>query len=225
MDRVQYPVTFRIYPEYGALYFRVVVHRTHDEMIAAGRAEGIQGRYRAFTSTFDILRVFGPDDPRPNRRRPILGEIHFYRARLGSQIVSHEVTHAACAYFRRLGIPFDEIAEGGEGHACDDEERLAGIIGNMNRQITVGCIDRGVYDGLTLRWHKVKTKGNRGATKRVELGLDYYERAHYSPLPDGGFRVSNVRRRIATEREAQALVRRQVAEALRLALARIERRV
>jgi hypothetical protein len=221
----RWPVTFRIFPEYGSLYFNVIVHRTHAEMIAAGRAEGIRGRYRAFTSTFDIIRVYGEGDARQTRRRPIVGEIHLYRARVGSQIVSHEVTHAACGYFRRLGIPFDAIAEGGEGHACEDEERLAHVIGNMNRQVTIGCIERGIYDGLTLRWNKVKTKGARGKIKRVELGLDYYERAHYAPLPDGGFRVSGIRRRIATEREARALVQRQVSEALRLALARIEGRV
>lgn len=146
MRRITYePLVFRIYPEEGStLFVRVLVHITKKAMREHWRTTdarfngGTWSRRLAYCTEVQHWTV----TRRRVRRDPCVAEVHFFRARLGSQVVTHELFHATMAYARRVGFRFQRL---GEEAVNQDEERLAYAHGDMCRAFVDRAHEAGLY--------------------------------------------------------------------------------
>lgn len=127
-------VRFRVYPWKCSLYYLVMVWRTQKEMLDY-RVSMSLPRLRdcqAHVLSYDLLRN--------GKKMPILGEIHFHRRRLGTEVITHETFHATAALMRRLKFDFASLSENtfnsktmrDEG---DREELVALVQGKLARTI------------------------------------------------------------------------------------------
>jgi hypothetical protein len=93
------------------------------------------------------------DRPQRVRQTGVFAEANFYRARIGSEIVSHEMTHAAFAFAVRRNLRLDEAMEkqftqNNRKKTLDldgPEERFCYALGRMYRQFVQKCYDLGLY--------------------------------------------------------------------------------
>lgn len=139
---------FRLFPEDGStLFVRAVVHPTKRAMCEHWRAAGGPsfngGSWdRRIAYCTEWMRWVVHPHGRV-RRDPCVAEAHFYRARLGTEIVTHELFHATMAWGRRIG--FDWLRLGADDAVNDDEERLSYVHGALCRQFVDRAYAAGVY--------------------------------------------------------------------------------
>jgi hypothetical protein len=96
------------------------------------------------------MHVLSVRSGRPDRLRSKLGEILFWRERVGASVISHEALHAALATLRMAGLE-GQLSFGYDGGdrevdgEMQNEERLCYMLGAIQRQIVSGLYERGVY--------------------------------------------------------------------------------
>lgn len=142
-----WPVKIRVYPENRALYVTAYVWPTKRAMRDHGRREnGMRGRYQAYCQTFQKIRIY--EDGR-ERTSPQIGHVHFALARMGTEIVTHEFTHAALGWARRVGwVPADDDGPrtNHSGGGLDrNEERFCHALGQMVQQFVTRAYELGLY--------------------------------------------------------------------------------
>lgn len=126
--------SFRIKPEPDrTMFYRVKVFASEKSMKAYVKSRDFKASFGrngiAMTSSW---RVAGPN----GRLSPELGEIVIPARWLTTEVVSHEVGHAACYWARQLGI--DPLAVPTASVECDQERFCYGL-GKMVRQFVNAC--------------------------------------------------------------------------------------
>lgn len=142
-----WPVKIRVYPENRALFATVYVWPTKKAMRQhARRVWQARDRFGAYCQTFRKVRVRA--DGR-TQTSPEFAEVHFAVSQLGSETVTHEFTHAAWGWARRVG--WEPEAEG-EMHPMAgrfemaNEERFCYALGAMVRQFIDRAYTLGLYE-------------------------------------------------------------------------------
>lgn len=136
--REQYGIlTFRVYPEGRRWHYDVFVWPTVSAM-----REHVKPHTADWRSV--IACVLWPISSSDRPRRNCLGEVHFSRRHLGPDTISHEATHAALQWARKIGLVIDSAVDATE--TDPDEERLCEAIGTITHQIQA-----------VLREHKILT--------------------------------------------------------------------
>ncbi len=117
--------SFRVYPDKKRrFYFRVIVFSTIKQMHAFYR-EGIHGwpgrRHTDFAAvTLPYECIVGSKESKRE-----IGTILFHRTRVGTGVVSHEMTHAAVHFMKLKGADLNDDKS---------DEPLAHTIGDLTRQ-------------------------------------------------------------------------------------------
>jgi hypothetical protein len=143
-----WPVKIRAYPEGGSLHVTCYVWPTKRAMRAhARRTHGPRGKFGAYCSTYRRVKVRADGTIRTS---PQFGEVHFSIRQMGSETVTHEFTHAAWGWARRVGWkPEPEGAMVGRFESGEDdvnEERFCYALGAMVRQFIDRAYRLGLYD-------------------------------------------------------------------------------
>jgi len=132
-------IKFRIYAWKSSLYFNVYIWKYKKEMLAQwNRDDQSIGRgCAAFTHPFTIINFPSKKkDPKQRRRMlPICGEIHLCYSDLGTEVITHESSHAAMAILRRKHFWFDKISNDENDNYMQYEEELCYTVGYFARQI------------------------------------------------------------------------------------------
>lgn len=76
-----------------------------------------------------------------------MGEILLVKGWVGTEVISHECTHAAFGWSRRIGLRVS--FESASGRCSDDEERFCYGLGQMASQIGSQVWMRGLVEGRT----------------------------------------------------------------------------
>jgi hypothetical protein len=129
--------TFRVYPDWPSrLHYRVRVFRTVAEMLAyvrRGRDPRQIGRFcKGLVRTWTRISFKG----RRSWTAPEMGEIVLAKNWLGSELLSHESTHAALGWARRRKLNLQ--AEGRGRDVSREEERLCYGLGKIMRGLVNG---------------------------------------------------------------------------------------
>jgi hypothetical protein len=146
------PITFRLYPEGTFLYAEINIWPNKKAMHAHARLPG--HNYEACCGGRIAYQV-----PAKGRMRKtgLFAEANFNRNRLGIEIVSHELTHAAFAFAERRKIRLEQatdksFSEGARLAVMEHdgpEERFCYALGVMCRQFTQKCYELGLYEDLS----------------------------------------------------------------------------
>lgn len=136
--------TFRLVPEPerpGGLYVLVRVWPTLAAMHEAVRWHGGSVSARARGYAAGIVSI---DVDRRGRERvlPVCADVHLTRGHLGTEVVVHEMTHAALAWARRVRFPFEKLTE---RPVNEHEERLAYAVGELAKQFVRRADAAGLY--------------------------------------------------------------------------------
>lgn len=140
------PVVFRLRPERGALYVRVVVHPTRNAMLAHLRDRAKHGRGHGFSGAIATCTdwiVWRVKRGSPIRRHPCVAEVNFFRRRLGTEIITHEFFHATIAWGRRIRFNWQRF--GDDDSVNQDEERLTYVHGRLVRMFVDRAHAAGLY--------------------------------------------------------------------------------
>lgn len=143
----------------GYLYFEVRVFESQPEMMAHfEHSPLLAGREprQWFRDKDQNRRTQGMVCPRRNyskvrgryRGGRRIGVILLNRPHLSTNVVSHEVVHAAMTYYRETGRPLrtDRWRPSNFGPACGPrEERFAYIYGSLLRNMTNKLYDKGLW--------------------------------------------------------------------------------
>lgn len=126
-------------------FFAVRVFDTKAEMFAhfrkRGKVIGLKRKdghlnFEAICMCYERIRA------KDDKRMPDIGEVLFYRERLGAGIVAHEMLHAAMHYerlvTRNTSATFTE-------YIGKEEERLAHCLTDLVRAFTVKAYKLGIY--------------------------------------------------------------------------------
>lgn len=133
--------TFKVRPEpkQSRLFYYVRVFRSERALrryLSRSPFPRVLGRYgRAMCSSFDAIKVL--EDGR-EYKTPEMGEILIPKARLGSEVISHECTHAALGWAQRIKLdPMTKPSRSQSGilAASSAEERFCYGLGQMVRQL------------------------------------------------------------------------------------------
>lgn len=138
-------IVFRLWPERGSLFVRVVVHPTKKALHARYRTDCPDGRPLGRDCIGRCTEVHLAST-RPSggwRRDPCIAEVHLIRSQLGMEVITHELFHATCAWARRVGFPVARLVA--EDSVNEDEERIAYVHGRLCRQFVARAIDAGLY--------------------------------------------------------------------------------
>lgn len=142
------PISFRLYPEGSFLYCEVNIWPNKKTMQAHTKLPG--HNYEACCGGREAYRI--PAKGRM-RRTGLFAEANFNRHRIGVEITSHELTHAAFAFAERRKLKLEDAVgksfhEGGSLVVMEHEgpeERFCYALGQMCRQFTQRCYDLGIY--------------------------------------------------------------------------------
>lgn len=141
-------LSFRVYPEGSFLYAQVNIWPTKKAMYehkALGRV------HEASCTGIAILDVPSRNSGKRTRKRGVFAELNFCRKRLGSEVTSHEFTHAMFCFAERRNFDLGQTREHlwGKPKAVLDtegvEERCCYALGRMYRQFVQKCLDAGIY--------------------------------------------------------------------------------
>lgn len=132
----------RVYPEHKSLYYVVNVWRTKKDMYAHCR--WAKSTFQGLCTTYEVLKG---EKGGPLRMLPECGQINLWKGRLGSAVVTHEFTHAALGWARRIRLDKDALLShsGGED-VHPDEERFCHALCEMVRQFVDRAYAAGVYE-------------------------------------------------------------------------------
>lgn len=125
--------TFKVYPEMKRLHFQVYVWNNRRDMRAY-----LKGGYPGKGLNKVLACVTWPDSGEKSKNGCI-GEIHFNRQDLSTEIVAHESTHAAIRWARYIGLNIVEDVT--SLVAPDTEERFCYALGAIVEQIEVTLSD------------------------------------------------------------------------------------
>lgn len=100
-----------------------------------------------FADAFGVTQSYRPwlEDPPDSTDGPAAGIVRYWRGALGTSVLVHEVTHIACAIYRRDHRPEHGTVDEG----MDNEEILAYLVGNLSRSIVNQLYKRGYYEEVT----------------------------------------------------------------------------
>lgn len=129
---------FRVYGWKSSLYFLVHVWPTKKAMLANRKKEGLRGSCDAHVMVLDHIRYI---PGRPRRLRPIVGEMHFFKGKLGTEVITHESFHATVGLLRRLRFQFSTLDQDSDGKMLGEEELAAYTIGHLARSIVTRLYD------------------------------------------------------------------------------------
>lgn len=135
--------TIRLYPERDStLYVRVHVWPTRRAMLAFLRRTGrpLGTETVAVCTGTERWKVVG-DRLRKNGQ---VAEVNFFRARLGTQVVTHELFHATLAWARRAKIDWTAV---NTDPINDLEERVTHVHSTMCAHLVRRLTDLGYYAG------------------------------------------------------------------------------
>lgn len=115
--------------------------KMYDYFRKRGKAIGLKRRdgeldFAAICMCYERIRT------RDEKRMPDIGEVLFYRDRLGAGIVAHEMLHAAMHYERLVNQNTNATFTPNIGK---EEERLAHTLTDLVRQFTETAYKRGLY--------------------------------------------------------------------------------
>lgn len=150
MKKAAQPISFRLYPEGSFLYCQVNIWPSKKAMQAYVKLPG--NKYEACCCGRLVYKI--PANRKGRLRRTgLFAEANFHRKRLGVEVMSHEMTHAAFAFAERRGLRLGEAVNkayrvGGARMTMEidgPEERFCYALGKMCRQFTQKCYDLGIY--------------------------------------------------------------------------------
>lgn len=129
---------FRLYAESKSrLYVRVNVWPTLRAMRAYGR-ESYFSFGRDCHGAATQLHLY-----RNRRCQPLFCEVNLVRRHLGTELITHELFHAAIAWGRRVGFDFSRLNAPDSVNA--DEERITYVHGRLCRQFVDRAWKAGLY--------------------------------------------------------------------------------
>lgn len=142
------PISFRLYPEGSFLYCEVNIWPNKKSMLDHTRLGGT--KYEACCGGRVAYEI---RDDGLTRKTGLFAEANFNRHRIGTEIISHELTHACFAFAERRKLDLAQTVdkfykEGGQFESLDidgPEERFCYALGVMCRQFTNKCYALGLY--------------------------------------------------------------------------------
>lgn len=131
----------RVYPEHKSLYYVVNVWRTKKDMYAHCR--WAKSTFQGLCTTYEVIKGDGKGGW---RLLPECGQVNLWKGRLGSAVVTHEFTHAALGWARRVGLePDNLLGHNGSADVHPEEERFCHALCEMVRQFIDRAYAAGVY--------------------------------------------------------------------------------
>ncbi len=133
MAKVKFSFSFRIWPDYGDVFYRVTIHANKRAMYNA--LKGCRPHnFEAICRTFETFRVTpgtGPDVFTGE-----IGHVHFHNKQFRAGILAHELLHAVLGYFdfRRKRAPIKFRRKERDGHVDNMEEAQCWVMGELYRQ-------------------------------------------------------------------------------------------
>ena len=131
----------RLYCEtHSTLFYTLYVYPTRKAFHAAYRARHPHDRqlYRSWMACCCIAGTSGP------WRRGELGSIYFSQQTLSPQLIAHEATHAALAWWLHIGLEMGVPSE--NGFASLAEERFCYVLDGLVGQIHWRCKQAGLLE-------------------------------------------------------------------------------
>jgi hypothetical protein len=129
---------FRVYVRYTSLYFLVQVWDTKKALEEYKLLQNMDDHEdcAAYVDSYDIYVVSRKKrgKPQTTRKMPQLGEINFYKGRLGTEVITHETIHAVSTYMRRRCKRFSEMDKENDNYMKFEEE-FAYIVGRFNSDL------------------------------------------------------------------------------------------
>lgn len=145
----QFPIKFRVYPEsVHGFYFNVRIYRDQESMQKAAEYGG--GKRKNFSNAAAVVRGLkrGRRTDRGIAWKKQLGTIYFYKDCVGTEVITHESTHAALRWAEEK--KFNVVDRNGPdyiaGDACDNEERFCYALGKIAAQIASKCWAHKLYE-------------------------------------------------------------------------------
>lgn len=126
------------HPKATPLWFNVVVFKTKKQMERYLVAHGGRDDCYASVLSYDVWTV-KPGGPAVLTGE--LGTIAFHSDYLTMGCMTHEATHAAIAWARRVKLNFRRLTPSRGGACSETEERFCHALGNIARQIVLGLND------------------------------------------------------------------------------------
>lgn len=123
---------FRVYLDNSSLYFLVHIWRTKKELVGYRKQQKLKRNYdvTAFTYSYDLLKI--NRKTKQARKLPIVGELHFHKSRLGTEVIIHETSHAINSTLRRLKFNFEKLNKEPDN---DSEELMAYLLGKFSSNL------------------------------------------------------------------------------------------
>lgn len=142
---------FRLYPESSrGLYVRVIVFHDRAALKRCFREIGFRGwrTTAGYCLSYDRFRVYGRGDSRRDRRLPDFASVYVSADAMTMRIVTHELTHAAVAWGRRVGFDFASLVDDPErqGSVSNGEERFVTVVGTLCSQFMTRANALGLYE-------------------------------------------------------------------------------
>lgn len=126
---------------------RVDVYDTHKEMLRGIEAYQKRNQMDEEPAGFDTVAMthsFEGQELKDDRWQsmPLVNVIHLHKARLGSEVVIHEASHAALHIYS-----LDMVAAGdsAEQHINPGNENFCYLMGRIARLIIKGLYEKGIY--------------------------------------------------------------------------------
>ena len=126
----------------------MIVWRALAELRKAGTGLNIKqmGHTTAFVQSYRQITIFPASEGGGERKQPILGEIHFAKKYVATEVITHESTHAALYWAQQLRILKGIKAEPSNGSASPEEELLCYATGRLAKQISERLWKAGFFD-------------------------------------------------------------------------------
>jgi len=128
---------FRVHGWRSTLFFRVYIWKTLKEVREAYDKGGNKFSSRgclAFVRTTPRYKI---NSNKTYKIKPIVGEIHFCAKALGTEVITHESTHAAVRLLERLKLDFAKLDGSHTDDGLEAEEILAHVVGHFAKQIVL----------------------------------------------------------------------------------------
>jgi hypothetical protein len=138
---------FRLYPEAPrGLYVAVNVWPTAATMrkYAAKTGDASAARARRLGGYCACYRIVSYKAGRPQRTKMLVAEVNLYVARIGTEVITHEMFHATMQWGRRIGFDFPRLDA--DDSVNDDEERLTYAHSTLCRDFVRRAIAAGLYE-------------------------------------------------------------------------------